>query len=306
MVLSILLTIAGLTLLLFGLKILRDGLEKYSGSYFNLLLQKLTATTINSFATGIAATGLLQSSTAFTVMVLSFVDAGVIGFENALGLILGSNIGSTITPQLLSLPVKDMAVWLLPAGLAGFWVVKTRTKYIFYALAGIGIMFTSLNLLESAMIPLTDTALVQSWLLHLNTNYLQSVAAGMILSASLHSSSAATGVVMVLTEKGWLNMPTSLAFILGANIGTCVTALVVSVFTSPSAQRVALFHVLVNVFGVLVFFPLLNPLAGILYFIGGSLSRQIANAHTIYNILSSLMLLPLLPYASRILKKIRP
>lgn len=305
MVLSVFSTLIGLVLLLIGLKILRDGLEKYSGSYFQHILQKFTATTMKSFLSGIAATGLLQSSTALTVMVLSFVDAGLIGFENSLGLILGSNIGSTITPQLLSLPVKDFAVWLLPAGLVGFWVLKTKTKYIFYAVAGIGVMFISLGLLESTMIPLTDTDLIRNWLQHLNQNYLESIAAGMILSASLHSSTATAGVVMVLTEKGWLNMPTSIAFIYGANIGTCMTALIVSAFTSRSAQRVAIFHVLINIIGVIVFYPLLDPLAGMIRLIGGSLSRQIANAHTVFNIVSSLMLLPVLPYACRFLKRIR-
>lgn len=306
MVLSVLLTIAGLVLLLTGLKVLRDGLEKYSGSYFQHILQKLTATTMNSFFTGIAATGLLQSSTALTVMVLSFVDAGLIGYENSLGLILGSNIGSTVTPQLLSLPVKNYAVWLLPLGLFGYKILKTKKKYIYYALSGIGIMFISLNLLESAMIPLTDTVSIRNLLQHLNQNYPQSIAAGMILSASLHSSSAAAGVVMVLTEKGWLNMPTSLACIFGANIGTCMTTLIVSIFTSKSAQRVAIFHVLVNIFGVILFYPFLNPLAEMIQLLGGSLSRQIANAHTIFNILSSLMLLPMVAYAGRILKWIRP
>jgi len=305
MLVPICFTFLGLMILLTGIKILRDGLEKFTGSYFQLVLQKFTATTARGFISGILATSILQSSTALTVMAISFVDAGLLSFQNTLGLILGSNIGSTVTPQLLSLPLKDFAIWLVPPGFLGFWLLKGKIKFFCYALAGLGLMFFSLSVLESAMIPLASTSYFQERLLHLNSSYLESIVAGTVLSAALHSSSATAGLVMVLTERGWLDLPTSLAFIFGANIGTCFTALIVSAFTSRSAQCVALFHVFVNVFGVLMFYPLLDPLTEMIRFLGGSLSRQIANGHTIFNILSSLMVLPLLPYISRLLARSR-
>jgi phosphate:Na+ symporter len=166
-------------------------------------------------------------------------------------------------------------------------------------------LFFSLTVLESAMLPLTSTTWVQGVLHHLDDRRIYSVLAGIIFSALLHSSSAATGIAMVLTEEGWLNLPASLAFIIGANIGTCFTALIVSFFASRAAQRVALFHVLLNVFGVVLFFPFLSFMADLISFLGGNLSRQVANAHTIFNLVSSIIAFPLLPYASRFLQKIR-
>lgn len=303
--LCLLLTLFGLLLLLMGMYFLRTGLEKYAGPYFKQALHKLTATSGKGFLSGIIATGLLQSSTALTVMAVSLVDARLLAFQNTLALILGSNIGTTITPQLLAFPLNKAAVWFILPGLFGYWLLKYKLRYLMLSFAGIGILFFSLTVLESAMMPLTATPSVQSWLRHLDNNYLYCIMAGTILSALLHSSSAATGIVMVLTAEGWLNLPASLAFIFGANIGTCFTAVIVSFFTSRAAQRVAIFHILLNLFGVLIFYPLIPLMATIISHLGGTLSRQVANAHTIFNIVSSLLALPLLPYASRFLQKIR-
>ncbi len=303
MILALTLTLLGLTLLLFGLKTLRNGLEKFAGSSLQQTLLKITSTLSKGFFTGMVATGLLQSSTALTLMVVSFVDAKLISFRNALGLILGSNIGTTITPQILAFPIKEIAVWLILHGLIGYVILKNKKRYLFSALAGLGIMLLSLSILETAMIPLSELPQVQSWLQQIGHNNFLAVLAGTVLSALLHSSSAATGIAMVLTEEGWITLPTALALLFGANIGTCFTALIVSYFTSRAAQRVAIFHVLLNIFGVIIFYPFLTPIADLISLLGGSLSRQVANAHTIFNVLSSLIVLPLLPYATRLLEK---
>lgn len=303
MILPLLLTFLGLTLLLFGLKTLRNGLEKFAGSSLQRTLLKLTSSLSKGFFTGMIATGLLQSSTALTLMAVSFVDANLISFRNSLGLILGSNIGTTITPQILAFPIKQIALWLIFHGLLGFIIFKSQKKYLFSALAGLGIMLLSLSILEAAMIPLSELPQVQSWLQQIGNNNFLAVLAGTVLSALLHSSSAATGIAMVLTEEGWITLPTALAFLFGANIGTCFTALIVSFFTSRAAQRVAIFHVLLNIFGVIIFYPFLTQITELITLLGGSLSRQVANAHTIFNVASSLLALPLLPYATRVLEK---
>jgi phosphate:Na+ symporter len=303
--LSTLLSVFGLLLLLTGMSFLRNGLEKFAGQHFKEALHRLTATPGKGFLSGIVATGFLQSSTALTVMAVSLVDARLLPFTNALGLILGSNIGTTITPQLLAFPLDKISVWLILPGLILYLYKKSRLRYLMLALAGLGIMFFSLTVLQSAMAPLTARPAVQNWLHHLGNSFAYSILAGTFISAVLHSSSAATGLAMLLTAEGWLNLPGALAFIFGANIGTCFTALFVSFFASRAAQRVAIFHVLLNIFGVLIFFPFINLLADILSTFGGSLSRQVANAHTVFNLVSSLLAFPLLPYASRLLLKIR-
>lgn len=301
----LILTLIGLALLLTGMSTLREGLERFAGSQLKQTLLKLTATPSKGFLSGIVATGFLQSSTALTVLAVSFVDARLIGFENALGLILGSNIGTTLTPQLLAFPLTNVSLWFIFSGLIGFWLMRGQTRFLLLALTGLGTMFFSLSVLESAMAPLTEMSWVQSRLHQLDNSYILCIIAGTLLSALLHSSSAATGIAMVLTEEGWLNLPASLAFIFGVNIGTCFTAVIVSFFTSRAAQRVAIFHVLLNVFGVILFLPFITVLAEIIGNLGGSLSRQVANAHTIFNLTSSLVALPLLPYASRLLQRIR-
>lgn len=305
MIMPLFLTLFGLLLLLMGMYTLRDGLEKFAGDHFKQTLGKITATPGKGFVSGMVATGFLQSSTALTVMTVSLVDARLIPFENALSLILGSNIGTTITPQLLAFPLDKISVWLIVPGIIGFRLLKIKLKYLMLAVTGLGMMFFSLTVLEASMTPFTKLAAIQDMLHHLDNNYLYSILAGTLLSALLHSSSASAGLLMVLTQEGWLNLPASLAFILGANIGTCFTAVLVSLFTSRAAQRVAIFHVLLNISGVLIFIPFIDLFASLISGLGGNLSRQVANAHTIFNLVSSLFAFPLLPYAGRFLTKLR-
>jgi len=266
----------------------------------------MTATPWRGFWSGTVSTALLQSSTALTVMAVSFVDAELLPFENALALILGSNIGSTLTNQLLAFPLDRITPYLMILGALGYLFIPTRWRFLTLSIFGLGVLFFSLSLLEAGMAPLADRPAIQLFLQQLGDNHLQGVLAGTVLSALLHSSSATTGIVMLLTEDGWITLPTALAFIFGANIGTCFTAVLAALATSRAAQRVALFHVLLNVFGVLIFLPFVGPLASGLTLMGGSLSRQVANAHTLFNLLSSVLAFPLLPWATRFLKRVLP
>jgi phosphate:Na+ symporter len=200
-------TVCGLALLLTGMFLLREGLKKYAGSNLQDAIQKLTLTPVKGFFSGLAATVFMQSSTAVTVMAVSFVDAGLVPFENTLALILGSNIGSSVTPQLLAFPMARISPWFIAAGFAGFIFFQGQKRFLFLSAAGIGTMFISLWLLEKSMAPIAAMAWCQEWLHRLHSNYIYCIAAGTILSAILHSSSAATGIAMVLTEKGWLTPP---------------------------------------------------------------------------------------------------
>lgn len=298
--------IIGLSLLLWGMKMLRHGLQSFAGHRFQQILLWMTKTPWRGFWNGAISTALLQSSTALTVMTVSFVDAELLPFGNALALILGSNIGTTLTTQLLAFPLEQITPYLMLLGSLGYLLVPNRGRFLFLSLLSLGMLFFALSLLEAGMSPLADLPAIQHFLRQLGDNHIKGVIAGTVLSALLHSSSAATGIVMLLTEDGWLTLPTALAFIFGANIGTCFTAILASLASSRAAQRVALFHVLLNVFGVLLFLPFVDPLASGLAIMGGSLSRQVANAHTLFNLLSSLLAFPLLPWAIKFLKKLLP
>lgn len=294
----------GLFCLLYGMYVLRLGLERFAANTFKHFLDKMTVTPWRGFWSGTVATALLQSSTALTVMAVSFVDAGLIPFENALGLILGSNIGTTLTTQLLALSLDSFVLYFLLFGSVGYLLIPNRYRNLALSLLGLGMLFFALQLLESGMAPLAEFTVVKRFLQQLGDHHFQGILAGILLSALLHSSAATTGLVMLLAEEGYLTLPTALAFIFGANIGTCFTALIAALVTNRAAQRVAVFHVLLNVFGVLLFFPFLNPLAHLLEELGGSLSRQVANAHTFFNVISSLVAFPLLPLATRFLTRI--
>jgi len=302
-----LLTLAlGLCLLLWGMQVLRQGLQSFAGLRLHQVLHWMTATPWRGFWSGSISTAVLQSSTALTVMAVSFVDAELLSFENALALVLGSNIGTTLTTQLLAFPLERITPFIMIFGALGYLYIPNRGRYLSLSIFGLGILFFALSLLEAGMAPLADLPVIQRFLRQLGDNHLQGVVAGTVLSALLHSSSATTGIVMLLTQDGWITLPTALAFIFGANIGTCFTSVLASLATTQAAKRVALFHVLLNVFGVLLFLPFVGPLASGLTLMGGSLSRQVANAHTLFNLLSSLLAFPLLPWATRFLKKILP
>lgn len=298
--------IFGLGLLLWGMKTLRHGLQLFAGHHFQRILLWMTATPWRGLWSGSISTALLQSSTALTVMAVSLVDAELLPFENSLALILGSNIGTTLTTQLLAFPLEQIIPYLMLLGSIGYLLIPNRGRFLSLSLLSLGMLFFALNILEAGMTPLADLPSIQHFLRQLGDNHLEGVIAGTLLSALLHSSSATTGIVMLLTEDGWLTLPTALAFIFGANIGTCFTAVLAALASSRAAQRVALFHVLLNVFGVLIFLPFIGLLAAGLTLMGGSLSRQIANAHTLFNLLSALLAFPLLPWATRLLKRLLP
>ena len=298
--------VLGLALLLWGMQVLRQGLQSFAGLRLYQFLRQMTSTPWRGFWSGAISTALLQSSTALTVMAVSFVDAELLTFESSLVLILGSNIGSTLTNQLLAFPLDRLTPYIMILGALGYLFIQNRWRFLSLSIFGLGVLFFALSLLQAGMAPLADLPAIQSFLLQLGDNHLQGVLAGTLLSALLHSSSATTGIVMLLTEGGWITLPTALAFIFGANIGTCFTAVLAALATTQAAKRVALFHVLLNVFGVLLFLPFVGILAHGLSLMGGSLSRQVANAHTLFNLLSSLLAFPLLPWATRFLKKTLP
>lgn len=297
---------AGLLILIAGMQTLRQGLQTLAETRLRQTLLWMTQTPWRGFWSGTLATALIQSSTILTVMTISFVDAGLLPFVNALYLILGSNIGTTMTTQLLAFPLDRFAIYIMLLGGTGFLFCPSRWRHLALSVLGLGLLFLGLMILESGLSHFVGNPAIQHFLHSLGNHHFRGVIAGTLLSALLHSSSATTGLVMVLTQEGWLTLPTAFAFVLGANIGTCMTALLASLASGRAAQRVAMFHILLNVFGVLCFYPFLIPITGFLNFFGGNLARQVANTHTFFNIVSSLLALPLLPFATKLLSKLLP
>lgn len=285
---------AGLFLLLRGMQIMKRGLENLSRDRMKRSLAALTATPLVGALTGTVLTMLAQSSTAISVLSVGFVNAGLMNLEQAVAILLGANVGTCVTVQLISFDLFRLA---LPAALAGLvlWAVKGRgpAGQLGRALFGFGAVFAGLWLMSQSLAPLREAAWFTGTIVALQQNHLLSVLSGVLASALLHSSAAATGIVMLLSGQQLIELPTAVAMVLGNNIGTCITAVLASLSGPRAGKQVAAAHVLLNVLGAALFLPLLHPFTALVSLTAGDLPRQVANAHTIFNVLSSLVVLPL-------------
>ena len=282
----------GLVLLLWGMQVMKQGLENLSRRKMKRALASLTATPVLAAITGTLLTMLVQSSTAISVLSVGFVNAGLMRLEQAVGILLGANVGTCVTVQLISFDLFRLA---LPASIAGLalWVFRPRHPLgqLGRALLGFGMIFAGLQLLASSLAPLREASWFMGALLSLQHNPLLAVLAGVLASALLHSS-AATGIVMLLSSQHMVELPTAVAMVLGNNIGTCITAVLASLGGPRAGKQVAAAHVLLNVLGALLFLPLLTPFAALVAAAADSMPRQVANAHTAFNVISSLIVLP--------------
>jgi phosphate:Na+ symporter len=296
----------GLGLLIWGMRLLKTGLENAAGQGFKQAIQKLTTNPVNGMLTGTVITALIQSSTAVSVFSISLVNAKLMTFEQALGIILGTNIGSTVTAQLMAF---DLQVLALPAiALGGFLFILSRRswRWLGLGLVGFGLVFLGIGAMAKGLEPLSSSPNFLGFLNHLGNNHLYGVGAGAALAGLIHSSGVTTGMVIVLASQNMITLPTAIAIVLGANVGTCLTAILAAIGGDIGAKRVAVAHVLLNLVGVLVFLPFLTPYARMMTALSSDLGRQVANAHTFFNIFSSLAILPFISPFVRLIYTLVP
>ncbi|MBF7083271.1 Na/Pi cotransporter family protein [Desulfallas sp. Bu1-1] len=287
--------LAGLYMLLRGMQVMKGGLENLSRAKMRRVLATMTATPVTAALSGMLLTMLAQSSTAISVLAIGFVNAGLLNLVQAIGILLGANVGTCVTVQLISFNLYRLA---LPAATAGaaLWLLGRNSPYgqAGRALFGFGVVFAGLWLMASALVPLQQAPWLTETLVSLGQSPVLAVLAGALASALLHSSAAATGIVMLLTNQQLISLPTAVALVLGNNIGTCFTAVLASLSGSRAGKQVAAAHVLLNLLGALLFLPLLEPFSALVEYTAGSIPRQVANAHTLFNIISSLVVLPVI------------
>ncbi|NLY54084.1 MAG: Na/Pi cotransporter family protein, partial [Firmicutes bacterium] len=232
--------LGGLGLFLFGMQLMADGLQKIAGDRLRRILEVLTSTPVIGVVVGAGVTMLIQSSSATTVMVVGFVNAGLLTLKQAVSLIMGANIGTTITAFMVSLNLTDLA---LPAIGIGFLLTllgkKKNTRFIGETILGFGLLFLGMKVMGDTMKPLKDNVAFTSAVLSLSRSPLLGVLAGLVLTAIIQSSSAVTGLVVTLAAAGLIDLNVGLAVTLGSNIGTCVTALLASIGTNLMAKRAA-------------------------------------------------------------------
>ena len=315
----------GLGLFLFGMKIMSEGLQKIAGSRMRKILSALTNNRIVGTLVGIAVTAMIQSSSATTVMVVGFVNAGLMSLVQSIGIILGANIGTTVTAQLIAFKITKYALPAIGIG-AGFKLFTKNKKWSYFGeiLLGFGLLFFGLSVMKQAFDPLKTSDEFRQLFMIVGDNHLVGVMIGAILTMIVQSSSATIGITIALASSGILSFDASVALILGENIGTTITANLAAIGTNLAARRTAFAHFLFNSLGVcymLLFFPFfLNFISSMtpgdadfviktqdqVARMGGELgdkpfiARHIANTHTMFNIVNTIIFLPLVGLLAKI------
>ena len=297
----------GMLLLLYGIKLLNDGLQNAAGSKIRSLLRSLTSNRFAAVGSGAFITGLIQSSSATSVMLVGFVSAGLMSFRQTLAVILGADIGATLTVQLIAFHMYDYAVLLVGIGLSlTLFARNLLFKNVGQGVLGFGFVFLALKIMIEAMTPLQNNDLFKQVFIALTDTPVVGIVLSAGLTALIHSSAATMGVALALATSGLIPLPAAIYIILGANIGTCTTAFFASLRSPAEARRVAWAHLLFKVFGVLLFLPLLGLFTQLAASTAPDLPRQIANANTLFNVIMAIVFLPFLGLFSKLIMRLVP
>lgn len=289
---SLLLLALGIGGFLAGLWVLRTGLERMAFDRLPHLIKRFVKTPTRGLLTGTVLTALIHSSAAVSIISIGLVSAGAMTFADSLGVILGSNIGTTVTTQLLAFPMEGLILPLIGVGLLLSLVLRGSYRYIGLATLGFAILMIALELIERALRPLAGTAWFREVLELSSQMPLLGVLAGAVLTALITSSTATTMLTVALASQGLIELPGAIAIILGNNIGTCITSVFAAIGAPLNAKRVALAHVILNVLGAAVFLPLLTPFAVFCQLWSTDIAIQVATSHLLFNVISSLVVWP--------------
>jgi len=302
--------LGGLALFLYGMEKMSEGMKKSAGNKMRSILAALTKNRVIGLLIGASVTMVIQSSSATTVMLVSFVQAGLMGFAQSLGVILGADIGTTVTAQLIAFKLTDYALLMIAVGFGmRMFAKKDNIRHTGEVILGFGILFFGMKLMSDAMTPLRTYPGFLDLMKGLE-NPLLGLMVGTLFTALIQSSSAFTGVVIVLAQQHLITLEAGIPLIFGANIGTCITAGLASIGTTREAKRVALAHVLFKIAGVMLFIFWIPSFADIIRAValkfGSGTARQIANAHTIFNVSLGLVFLPFTAIFANLILRIFP
>lgn len=296
----------GLSFFLFGMYAMRTGFQNLAGKKMEEWMSRFTRTPVHSFWIGLLATFVLQSSSAVTVLTIGLTNAGMIQFSQTVGIILGTNLGTTVTTELIALKLESFAIPMLLVGVALWLMPRRRIRCIGLVIAGFGLIFLGIDTLKIMAKPLEQSETFRSLFLESSHSIWVGLLTGMIFTALIHSGSATTVITMGLISHQVLSMETALAIVLGANIGTCFTAIIASIGTNTASKQVAWCHTLFNLAGALAFLPILSQLALVSAFLTDNTSMQIAHSQTIFNLVCSLAALPFAAHIARFIQWLIP
>lgn len=306
---DILALLGGLALFLYGMQMMSSGLEAAAGNRMKAILEKLTSNRVKGVLVGAGITAVIQSSSATTVMVVGFVNSGLMTLKQAVWVIMGANIGTTITGQLIALDIGAIAPVFAIAGVTAIMFVKNeKVHHISSIFAGLGILFMGMDMMGSAMEPLQDSAAFIQFMTTFQ-NPLVGIMIGAVFTAVIQSSSASVGILQALAATGMIPLSSAVFILFGQNIGTCITAVLASIGMKVNAKRTTVIHLMFNIFGSILFtvICLVTPFVSWMEALTPKNPvSQIANVHTVFNIVTTLILLPFGTYMAAVAERILP
>jgi len=305
--LGLLQILGGLALFLFGINLLSSGMEKLTGEQIQRWLDRMVNGRIKSMLFGATATAMIQSSGLLMVTMIGLINANLLTVQQAIGVMLGQEIGTTLTAQIVAFNIGNYRLILVVAGfiLLEFFP-RRETKKFGEILFGLGIIFVGMGFMAQALEELVTIPGVSEALIAMGQRPWVGVIAGMLATSVTQSSTAVTSMTVAMGMSQVITLPGAVGIILGANIGSCITGLIASIKLSPAARQASLAQILINIFGVLVFLPLINQFAQVIQSTAGDLPRQIANAHTIFNLTVSALIFPFVKPLAGLVERLIP
>lgn len=300
--------LGGLALFLYGMQMMSSGLEAAAGNKMKRILERLTSNRFLGVLVGAGVTA-IQSSSATTVMVVGFVNSGMMTLRQAVWIIMGANIGTTITGQLIALDIGAVAPLIAFIGVALIIFLKSPKIHNYgRIIAGLGVLFLGMEMMSSAMMPLRESAAFVNMMTKFS-NPVLGILAGAVFTAVIQSSSASVGILQALASNGLIGLPSAVFVLFGQNIGTCITAVLASIGTTRNAKRTTIIHLTFNIIGTVLFTVVcvLTPLTALVEsWTPSNVSAQIANMHTLFNIVTSILLIPFGNYLAAFAEKALP
>ena len=299
--------IGGLGLFIFGMYLLSDSLKRLSLGLLKAMLEKVTSGRFRSAMMGAFVTAVIQSSSATSVIVIGFLNAGFIPLMGGLAIIIGANVGTTVTAQLIAFKFTAVApLFVFVGAVTALAAKKDKHKNKGRALLGFGLLFLGLAMMSSSVKPLADNEMIKSAFVSFGSSPFLGILTGMIATAILQSSSTTTGMIIAFASVGLLDLTSAVYLVFGVNIGTCVTAGIASIGGNLSSKRLAIGHTLFNVTGALIMLPFVPLYLQYLPLTSGDIARQIANGHTVFNVINALIFLPMVPLLVSLLNRVIP
>ena len=301
--------LGGLALFLYGMQMMSSGLEAVAGNRMKQILERLTANRFLGVLVGAGITAIIQSSSATTVMVVGFVNSGLMTLNQAIWIIMGANIGTTITGQLIALDIGALAPLIAFVGVVPIVFFKNKkAQHIGGIIAGIGVLFIGMGMMSDSMMPLRESEVFVQFMTQFSNPFL-GILAGAVFTAIIQSSSASVGILQALAKSGVVTLDSAVYVLFGQNIGTCITAVLASIGTGRNAKRTTIIHLSFNVIGTIVFVTICSFLPfteWMTELAPGDPVAQIANVHTIFNITTTILLLPFGTQLAKLATRILP